>query len=232
MPATDRAVGTRFPFAFSSENLRLATDNNSQTHYAKGKLSPLARLQHIVGIWFQVYFTPLTAVLFTFPSRYWFTIGCQGVFSLIPWSGRIHAEFHVHRITWDTPRRLRTSLTRLSRSMAQLSRRLSSSSTYHIEVPQPREDKSSRFRLFRFRSPLLTESFHFLFLGLLRCFTSPRFALPDYEFIRSITSFDAGWVVPFGNPRLITPAQRLTVAYRNLLRPSSPLGTKASTISP
>src|SRR5207249_6056330 len=70
------------------------------------------------------------------------------------------------------------------RSVAQLSRRFSSSSTCHIEVPQPREDKSSRFRLFRFRSPLLTESLRFLFLGLLRCFTSPRFASPDYEFIR------------------------------------------------
>jgi hypothetical protein len=50
------------------------------------------------------YFTPLAGVLFTFPSRYLFTIGCQGVFSLIRWSGRIHAEFHVHRITWDAPR--------------------------------------------------------------------------------------------------------------------------------
>ena len=76
------------------------------------------------------------------------------------------------------------SLTRLSRSMAQLSRWLSYVSTCHIKVPQPREDKSSRFRLFRFRSPLLTESFRFLFLGLLRCFTSPRFASPDYEFIQ------------------------------------------------
>src|SRR5216117_1475728 len=50
------------------------------------------------------YFTPLTGVLFTFPSRYLFTIGRQGVFSLIQWSGRIHAEFHVHRITWDANR--------------------------------------------------------------------------------------------------------------------------------
>ena len=51
-----RAVGTRFPFASGAEHLRLATDNNSQTHYAKGKQSPLARLLHIVGIWFQVLF--------------------------------------------------------------------------------------------------------------------------------------------------------------------------------
>ena len=54
---------------------------------------------------FRYYFTPLTAVLFTFPSRYLFTIGCQVVFRLIQWSGRIHTEFHVHRVTWDTSRR-------------------------------------------------------------------------------------------------------------------------------
>ena len=35
---------------------------------------------------------------------------------------------------------------------------------------------SSRFGLFRFRSPLLTESILFLFLRLLRCFTSPGIA--------------------------------------------------------
>jgi hypothetical protein len=75
------------------------------------------------------------------------------------------------------------SRTRLSRSVADLSRSLRYLSTSHIKVPQPREDKSSRFRLFRFRSPLLTESFHFLFLRLLRCFTSPRVASEDYEFI-------------------------------------------------
>jgi hypothetical protein len=137
----------------------------------------------LYAIGFRFYFTPLAGVLFAFPSRYLFTIGCQGVFRLIQWSGQIHAEFHLHRITWDTPRRLRTSLTRLSRSLAALSKALSSSSTCHIEVPQPREDKSSRFSLFRFRSPLLTESLRFLFLGLLRCFTSPRIALQDYEFI-------------------------------------------------
>ena len=39
-PRLGRAVGTRFPFASAAERLRLATDNNSQTHYAKGKQSP------------------------------------------------------------------------------------------------------------------------------------------------------------------------------------------------
>src|SRR5438876_6890869 len=115
--------------------------------------------------------------------------------------------------------------------MAQLSRRLSSSSACHIEVPQPQEDKSSQFRLFRFRSPLLTESLRFIFLGLLRCFTSPRFASPDYEFIRRYWPIKASGL-SHSEIHGSKPAQRLPVAYRNLLRPSSPLGTKAFTISP
>jgi hypothetical protein len=56
---------------------------------------------------FRIYFTPLTAVLFTFPSRYLFTIGRQLVFSLTPWSAWIHAAFHVCRVTQEIPRRTR-----------------------------------------------------------------------------------------------------------------------------
>jgi hypothetical protein len=51
----------------------------------------------------------------------------------------------------------------------------------HLSSPIPRRGPttpgaSSRFGLFRFRSPLLTESILFLFLRLLRCFTSPGIA--------------------------------------------------------
>jgi hypothetical protein len=47
----------------------------------------------------------------------------------------------------------------------------------------PREPKPSRFGLFRFRSPLLTESLIcFLFLRVLRWFTSPGSLPPAYEF--------------------------------------------------
>jgi hypothetical protein len=49
----------------------------------------------------------------------------------------------------------------------------------------PREPKPSRFGLFRFRSPLLTESLIcFLFLRVLRWFTSPGSLLPAYVFSR------------------------------------------------
>ncbi len=48
---------------------------------------------------FRIYFTPLTGVLFAFPSRYWFTIGQSGVFSLGGWSPHVQSRFLVSRPT-------------------------------------------------------------------------------------------------------------------------------------
>ena len=69
----------------------------------KARGHPLVRrpigLPQCVGTWFQVLFTPLNGVLFTFPSRYWFTIGHQLVFSLGRWSSRLPTGFPVSRGT-------------------------------------------------------------------------------------------------------------------------------------
>ena len=62
------------------------------------------RLRPFVGNRFQVLLTPLTGVLFTFPSRYWFTIGRLLVFSLTRWSAQIHTGFHVSRATQEHPK--------------------------------------------------------------------------------------------------------------------------------
>ena len=58
-------------------------------------------LPQLVSIRFQDLFHPPSGVLFTFPSRYWFTIGRQRVFSLRRWSSWIPTEFHVFRGTWE-----------------------------------------------------------------------------------------------------------------------------------
>ncbi len=50
-------------------------------------------LSRLVNIWFQNLFTPLAGVLFTFPSRYWFTIGHHVVLSLGRWSSQIPTGF-------------------------------------------------------------------------------------------------------------------------------------------
>jgi hypothetical protein len=69
----------------------------ARRHPALNKLSAWLRL--VVGIRFQVLFHSPSGVLFTFPSRYWFTIGHRGIFSLMPWSAQIPTGFHVPRST-------------------------------------------------------------------------------------------------------------------------------------
>ena len=48
---------------------------------------------------------------------------------------------------------------------------------------------------------------------------------------RMVTGYYPSRVAPFGDPR-IKASLRLPEAYRSLLRPSSPLGAKASTVYP
>ena len=85
-----------------------------------------------------------------------------------------------------------------------------------------------RFGLFPVRSPLLGESLvYFLFLRVLRCFSSPR--LPPN--LSQDNRPSACWVVPFGNP-WIKGHLHLPTAYRSLSRPSSPPRAKASTRRP
>src|SRR5690606_41540667 len=71
-------------------------------------------LRPIVSTRFQVLFTPLFGVLFTFPSRYWSTIGLSGVFSLGGWCRRFHTGFLRSRATQDTVRPLLITCTGLS----------------------------------------------------------------------------------------------------------------------
>ena len=85
-----------------------------------------------------------------------------------------------------------------------------------------------RFGLFRFRSPLLTESLRFLFLRVLRCFTSPGSLLAPMNSVQDLRFFTVG-VAPFGDP-WINAYLQLPTAYRSLSRPSSAPDAKAFTL--
>src|SRR5690606_24437782 len=98
MRATERPVQTRFRCAYTYR-LKLAAHTNSLAHYTKGTPSPPKGLRLLVGIRFQVSFTPLVGVLFTFPSRYLFAIGHRGVLRLGGWSPHLQAGLHVSRPT-------------------------------------------------------------------------------------------------------------------------------------
>ena len=76
----------------------------------------------LVSLRFHVLFHSPPGVLFTFPSRYCFTIGHQVVFSLMGWSPLIHTRFPVSRTTLDTTMSFDFSLTRLSLSLVCFSK--------------------------------------------------------------------------------------------------------------
>ena len=102
--ATLRAIHTRFPCGSDPSDLNLAAYNSSPDHSTKGTTSRLNALCVLVNIWFQVLFHSAPAVLFTFPSRYFSSIGHRVVFRLGGWSPRLLCGFHVPADTPDTAR--------------------------------------------------------------------------------------------------------------------------------
>ena len=82
-------------------------------------------------------------MLFTFPSRYWFTIGLQRVFSLGGWARRIHTGFHVPRATQDTARIRQASCKGLSPAVAALSNAVPLTCVRSsVAVLQPRRNRN------------------------------------------------------------------------------------------
>src|SRR5688572_7413879 len=69
---------------------------------ARDHPAPLAEgigISPLVSVWFQVHYPPLTGVLPTVRSRYWFAIGRQRVLSLTGWAPWIRTHFHVLSLT-------------------------------------------------------------------------------------------------------------------------------------
>ena len=150
-------------------------------------------------------------MLFTFPSRYLFTIGRQLVFSLTPWSAWIHAKLHLDRITQGLPRRARIfdygPLTLYGAIFHSL----------HLIVALshrgPTTPPASRwFGLFRFRSPLLTESHSFSFPPV-----TEMFHFTGYCSSRTMDSCGCdGRLIPPGYPIRRCTGQSVFAAIRAL----------------
>jgi hypothetical protein len=176
-----------------------------------------APLRRIVGTWFQVLFHSPPGVLFTFPSRYLSAIGHRGVFRLNGWSRQIHTEFQGFRVTWDvTPELLpytygaitlygatfqwTSTSTVVSYSAYLRQQVLNDPTTPHTQ--RPPAITRMRFSLFRFRSPLLSESLLFSLPVGTEMFHFPTFP-PHALYIQArVTGHDSSWVSPFGHPRI------------------------------
>jgi len=102
-----RPIRTRF--RFGSKTLRSLTSPDTVTRrliMQKARRHGSCPLRPLASARFQVLFTPIPWVLFTFPSRYLFTIGHQRVFRLSGWSRQIHTGLHESGITWDTKNKI------------------------------------------------------------------------------------------------------------------------------
>ena len=134
----------------------------------------------LVNIRFQVLFHSPPGVLFTFPSRYCSTIGHQVVFRLGGWSPLLPTGFHVSGGTLDTARSLTISFTGLLPSMACLPRQFYYSLRMLNAVRNPYRITTIGLASSRFARRYFGNLGWFLFLRLLRCFSSA--GLPQYDY--------------------------------------------------
>ena len=132
-------------------------------------------------------------------------------------------------LLWNSTDPCQISVTGLLPCVVQLSRNLHLPSMVSYVAPKPQRCFHPWFGLLQFRSPLLPQSFvYFLFLRLLRCFSSAGSPHCTMNSCNDATVLTVR-VSTFGNLRVIDYVH-LTAAYRSLSRPSSAPSAKASPI--
>jgi hypothetical protein len=212
------ALATATPHGLTSPRT-----TNSQAHSSKGTQSPphtrcASRLSRLVGTRFQVLFHSPPGVLFTFPSRYSSAIGHQGVFRLSGWSRQIHTEFHGLGATWEHDTRRRSvfvygALTLYGDPFQRPSTNTRAfslpASPAELTRPVPRPHPHNPCRVSH-GNGLASSAFArhysrnhgcFLFLWVLRCFTSPRSLHTPYVFRRG-SHHMTGAGFPIRTPRI------------------------------
>ena len=111
-----------------------------------------------------------------------FAIGHWVVFRLGGWAPRLQIGFHVSGPTLDTLCIYSISLTGLLPCIVELSRSILLPILSRDECPQPRM-QAFGLASFPFARRYLENRCFFLFLRVLRCFSSPRYLRHDYVFI-------------------------------------------------
>ena len=127
----------------------------------------------LVNIGFQVLFHSPPGVLFTFPSRYYALSVTKSYLALEGGPSCFPPDFSCPAVLWVTARCLMVSSTGLLPSLAELSSPLPL--PLDNALCRPATPKSMLFGLgsFPFARRYLGNRFFFLFLRVLRCFSSP-----------------------------------------------------------
>ena len=225
---TSRPVQTRFRCAFASR-LELATKTNSLTHYAKGTPSP-APASEDPGRAPTVGRHPVSGSV---------SLPALGCFSPYPHGTGALSVTEEYLGLEGGPPTFGQGFT-CPALLEDQGTPLPVPGCHRLwrAVPDASGSQAEATGLVRVRSPLLAESRPrprragrpccCPFLRLLRWFSSPGSPRAAMD---SPHDTPKGWVAPFGHPR-ITGRSPLPSAFRSVPRPSSPLGTKASTRCP
>ena len=206
--------------------LNLASKCNSPDRSTKSTRSYINVLPQLVNTGFQVLFHSPPGVLFTFPSQY-YTLSVTEEYLALRGGPRSFTQSSTcFVLLWILPLPSESVYGAFTLS-DQLSQNCSTflRVTYAVLTP---ERTRSGLGSFPFARRYSENRFFFLFLRLLRCFSSPG-SLPYVMYWRMDDWSFSSRVSPFRNPR-INGYLLLPAAYRSLSRLSSALSAKASAL--
>ena len=136
----------------------------------------------LVNIRFQVLFHSPPGVLFTFPSQYCFTIGHRVVFRLRGWAPYLLTGFLVSADTLDTANASFNFAYKTITSFGRSSHTVRLSSEVVCRSPNPCGIATAGLASSTFARHYSQNLVWFLFLRVLRCFSSPGSPLYAYGF--------------------------------------------------
>ncbi len=238
-----------FGLAFATATalaLTLLHNANSQAHSSKGTLSQLPKecSNGLYAHGFRYYFTPLPGYFSPFPHGTSPLSVIEEYLGLAGGPARFTPNFRGSVLLGMTHKSHELTVTGISPSVSRLSSQLHLHSWFLTlrllgrtvsAVPQPPGCNACRLSHTQglassgFARHYYRNHCCFLFLWVLRCFTSPRSLQTPYVFRRRYSDFPLS-----GFPHSDTPGSQLGCqlpgAFRRLQRPSSALDAKASTM--
>ena len=164
-------IQTWFPFGSAPSVLNLASTGNSPDRSTKSTRLHLNVLPQFVNTGFQVLFHSPPGVLFTFPSQYYALSVTKEYLALGGGPPEFPQGFSCLVVLWIPARSLLISCTGLSPSLTGLPRPFHYHTSHLLRSITPERTRSG-LGSFHFARRYFGNRVFFLFLALLRCFSS------------------------------------------------------------